>query len=177
MRLAVCLQIVNQLEGTFEIVGPTAEAIEQAQVIISSLTEDPEQGSVYTNVLVAGIEKFGLFVEFLPSQQGLVHVSELVRPLGAYSVGDAVDVKLLEVCHHLDERCHRNSRNACHCHAYTLTQHGVEREMPKRQNDCTGHLQTHLYVTCWHVPGACQIYEQIHGLQLRLPACKWGVCR
>ena len=94
----VGMQIIDQMMGTVEIVGPSAEAVEQAKETIASLTEDPQPGRTYKSVPVAGIEKFGLFVEFLPSQQGLVHVSELVMPLEDYSVGDTVDVKLLEVC-------------------------------------------------------------------------------
>ena len=50
---------------------------------------------------MSGLEKFGMFVEFLPGRQGLVHVSELdltrSSDASAFSVGDIVDVKLLEV--------------------------------------------------------------------------------
>ena len=47
------------------------------------------------------MEKFGLFVEILPGKTGLLHSSELdvdrsVTP-DTWSVGDMIDVKLLEV--------------------------------------------------------------------------------
>lgn len=47
------------------------------------------------------MEKFGLFVEILPGKSGLLHSSELdvdrsVTP-DTWSVGDMIDVKLLEV--------------------------------------------------------------------------------
>ena len=47
------------------------------------------------------MERFGLLVEVLPGKTGLVHLSELDvdRAVGpeAFSIGDKVDVKLLEV--------------------------------------------------------------------------------
>ena len=47
------------------------------------------------------VERFGLLVEVLPGKTGLVHQSELDVDRGvapeAFSVGDMVDVKLLEV--------------------------------------------------------------------------------
>lgn len=50
---------------------------------------------------VDSVEKFGLFVEILPGKTGLLHSSELdvdrsVTP-DTWSVGDMIDVKLLEV--------------------------------------------------------------------------------
>lgn len=48
---------------------------------------------------VVGIEKFGMFVEFLPAKTGLVHTSELGagEALGDFDVGDEVDVHLVSV--------------------------------------------------------------------------------
>ena len=50
---------------------------------------------------VKSLEKFGLFVEILPGKEGLVHTSELdvdrSVSVDAFSVGDSMDVKLLEV--------------------------------------------------------------------------------
>ena len=51
---------------------------------------------------VESVERFGLLVEVLPGKTGLVHQSELDVNRGvapeAFSIGDTVDVKLLEVC-------------------------------------------------------------------------------
>ena len=96
-RRSSCLQVVDQAAGTVEIVGPTEEVVNQAKAIVLAMIEDPEPGRAYLGVPVAGVEKFGIFVEFLPGQQGLVHVSELGGALSDFSVGDNVDVKLLEV--------------------------------------------------------------------------------
>ena len=65
---------------------------------------------------VAGVEKFGLFVEVLPGKQGLVHATELdvdrsMGP-GSFAVGDAMDVKLLEVRPHA-RACPGCCRHAC----------------------------------------------------------------
>ena len=63
------------------------------------------------NVKVAGIEKFGLFVEFLPGKSGLVHVSELLadEDLNDFDLHDEIDVILLAVSH----PCHAPNLNLC----------------------------------------------------------------
>ena len=51
------------------------------------------------DVKVVGIEKFGLFVEFLPSRPGLLHTSELANneDLNDFDINDIIDVMLLAV--------------------------------------------------------------------------------
>lgn len=46
-----------------------------------------------------GIEKFGMFVEFLPTRTGLVHFSELAlgEELNDFDLNDEIDVVLLAV--------------------------------------------------------------------------------
>lgn len=48
---------------------------------------------------VAGVERFGLFVEFLPGRQGLLHISELAagEELEDFDADDKLDVKLVGV--------------------------------------------------------------------------------
>lgn len=48
---------------------------------------------------VVGIEKFGMFVEFLPTRTGLVHFSELGpgEELNDFDLDDEIDVSLLAV--------------------------------------------------------------------------------
>lgn len=89
--------MIDQANCTFEIVGTTDAAVQAARELIETMVEEPEAGKTYRGCKVAGVEKFGLFVEFLPDQQGLVHVSELGGELPDFSVGDVMDVKLLEV--------------------------------------------------------------------------------
>jgi polyribonucleotide nucleotidyltransferase len=48
---------------------------------------------------VANVENFGLFVEFLPGRQGLLHISELARgeELETFKPEDTIDVLLAAV--------------------------------------------------------------------------------
>ena len=48
---------------------------------------------------MAGVERFGYFVEFLTGRQGLLHVSELGQgeTLDNFEVNDKIDVKLIGV--------------------------------------------------------------------------------
>ena len=61
----------------------------------------PEEGMVYRNCSITGVQKFGVFVEMLPGWEGLVHLSELdtkkvADPVAAgFEVGQALDVKYL----------------------------------------------------------------------------------
>ena len=88
-------------EGMVEILANDLASVEKAQRMIEQLCEEPVIGHIYRRVKVAGIEKFGLFVEFLPGRQGLLHVSEIdVDPgtdLNEWDLEDEVDVKLIGV--------------------------------------------------------------------------------
>lgn len=61
----------------------------------------PEEGIVYRECEVTGVQKFGIFVEILPGYEGLVHLSELdtkkvADPTQAgFAVGQKMDVKYL----------------------------------------------------------------------------------
>jgi polyribonucleotide nucleotidyltransferase len=64
--------------------GPSAAA---AQDRVLSLVEEPEIGKTYTGKVVRTTD-FGAFVEFLPGQDGLVHISQL----DSYRVPSVEDV-------------------------------------------------------------------------------------
>lgn len=88
-------------DGTVHIYGSNAEAIEAARLAVESFAAEPEVGKIYKGKVVS-ITDFGAFVEFLPGQDGLVHVSELaehrVRNVeDVVKVGDEVLVKCLEI--------------------------------------------------------------------------------
>lgn len=75
----------------------TRHAIER----IKSLTEEPEVGKIYLGK-VKRIMNFGAFCEFLPGQEGLVHVSELASKFvkkveDEVKIGDEVMVKVIEI--------------------------------------------------------------------------------
>ena len=68
---------------------------------IKGICAVPEVGQVYHGKVVSILE-FGAFVEILPGKEGLLHVSEIAwnkteNVEDVLSVGDEVDVKLLEI--------------------------------------------------------------------------------
>jgi len=68
---------------------------------IKSLTDEVEIGRIYKGKVVR-IMPFGMFVEILPNQDGLVHVSKLTdhrveRPEEVANVGDEIVVKAVEI--------------------------------------------------------------------------------
>ena len=90
-------------DGTVLIASISKEASDAAIKIIKGLTQKPELGEVYKNVLVKEVrDDLGLIVEFLPKTTGLVHISQLekTRVQKASMVskqGDRIDVKLVEI--------------------------------------------------------------------------------
>ena len=56
--------------------APTAPAAARAREMIEGITESAKLGQIYTGKVVR-IEPFGAFVEILPGQDGLVHISQL----------------------------------------------------------------------------------------------------
>ena len=69
--------------------------------IIESLTQEPEIGKVYKGK-VRRVEAYGAFVEILPGQDGLVHISELApyrvrQTTDVVKDGDEVTVKIIAV--------------------------------------------------------------------------------
>ena len=88
-------------EGVVDIFGDNKEAMDKALAWINGICAVPEVGATYHGKVVSILE-FGAFVEILPGKEGLLHISELdwkktdkVEDL--LSVGDEVDVKLLEI--------------------------------------------------------------------------------
>ncbi|MGB1288361.1 MAG: S1 RNA-binding domain-containing protein, partial [Aggregatilineales bacterium] len=63
-------------DGTVYIASPDGHNAYLAQEKIRGLTEDAEVGQVYTGT-IKRLEKYGVFVEFLPGKEGLVHISQL----------------------------------------------------------------------------------------------------
>ncbi len=63
-------------DGTVFIAGVDGPSVSVALDEIKGLTEEAEVGRIYTGK-VTRIEPYGVFVEFLPGQEGLVHISQL----------------------------------------------------------------------------------------------------
>jgi polyribonucleotide nucleotidyltransferase len=65
-------------DGTVNIYSTSAEGMEIARREIEGMSAEAEIGRVYRGKVVT-IKEFGCFVEFLPGQDGLVHISELAN--------------------------------------------------------------------------------------------------
>src|SRR5438874_2531291 len=80
---------------------PARESAAKAEQIIRDLTGEVEVGKNYKGKVVR-IMPFGAFVQIMPNQDGLVHISQLAedrveRVEDAVNVGDEIDVKVTEV--------------------------------------------------------------------------------
>ncbi|HNX90636.1 MAG TPA: polyribonucleotide nucleotidyltransferase [Candidatus Omnitrophota bacterium] len=88
-------------DGTCRVASANKEALDKAVAIISGIIEEPEVGKIYDGTITR-IMNFGAFCEFLPGQEGLIHVSELsstyVKDVkSVVKEGDAVKVILFEI--------------------------------------------------------------------------------
>ena len=101
-------------DGSVFIASVDQKAGELAQQLILKLIEEPEVGKEYMGK-VRRITPFGAFVEILPNQDGLVHISELEnrrvnKVEDVLSLGDEVKVKIIGID---PEGKIRLSRKAC----------------------------------------------------------------
>ena len=88
-------------DGTVTVWGKDLESATAARERIDMLTEEVEIGRTYDGRVVS-IKDFGCFVEVLPGQEGLVHVSELAGDFiddvsSVVSRGDDLRVKVLSI--------------------------------------------------------------------------------
>ncbi len=87
--------------GKVTIVAPNEESCQRAIEMIKSLTREVEPGQIYLGI-VKGVKEFGAFVEILPGQEGLLHVTQIhsehiENVTDVLKEGDEVLVKVLEV--------------------------------------------------------------------------------
>lgn len=80
-------QIDVKDDGTVTIFATNKDAMEAALEEVTGYTAEVEIGKIYRGT-VRGIKEFGVFVEFLPGMEGLVHISELAD----YRVNNAEEV-------------------------------------------------------------------------------------
>lgn len=88
-------------DGTVKIFASDGEAMEQARYRIEGSVGEPEIGKIYKGI-VKTIKDFGCFVEFMPGQEGMVHISELadyrVKSVeDICKVGDQITVKVIDI--------------------------------------------------------------------------------
>ncbi len=87
--------------GKVSIASADEAAAMKAIEIIEGLTQEPEIGKIYKGK-VRRVEAYGAFVEILPGQDGLVHISELApyrvrQTTDVVKEGDEVTVKIIAV--------------------------------------------------------------------------------
>jgi len=95
---------IEEINGTgrIEISGTNKQSIDAAVRIIKGIVAVPEIGEVYPGK-VRSVMPYGVFVEFLPGKDGLLHISEIdwkriekIEDTGIKE-GDTIDVKLLDI--------------------------------------------------------------------------------
>lgn len=87
--------------GLVNISSEDQEALEKARKWISGMMREVQPGEEFDGI-VTRIENFGIFVEFLPGREGLVHVSRMSTeyvsdPHTIAKIGDTVHVRLTEI--------------------------------------------------------------------------------
>lgn len=88
-------------DGLVTVAAVNTEAIEKALNWIKGLVEEPEVGKIYEGTVVKVMD-FGAFVNFMPGQDGMVHISELAegrveKVTDVVKEGDQVKVKLMAI--------------------------------------------------------------------------------
>ncbi|MFZ3229383.1 MAG: polyribonucleotide nucleotidyltransferase [Pseudobdellovibrio sp.] len=98
---ATGVKIEIQDDGTINIASADPLATKKAIAMIEAICAEAEVGKTYSGKVVK-LAEFGAFVEILPNQQGLLHISEIanerVRQVSdVLKEGEIIDVKVLEV--------------------------------------------------------------------------------
>ena len=88
-------------DGTVTILARNKEVLDDVKRRIESFTAEAEIGKIYRG-LVRSVKDFGAFVEILPGQDGLLHISEManyrVKEVGDIcKEGDYVTVKVIDI--------------------------------------------------------------------------------
>ena len=95
------VQIDIEQDGTVFITSANADGMKRALEMVSAIVAEPEVGKIYRGKVVR-ILNFGAFVEFMPNQDGMVHISELApfrvdRVEDVVNIGDEIPVKVMEI--------------------------------------------------------------------------------
>ncbi len=88
-------------DGTVRISSTAEASVTKAREWVEALTKEVEVGQVYKGKVIQ-IKEFGAFIEILPGQEGLCHVSELSdryveNVTDVVKIGDEIDVKVILV--------------------------------------------------------------------------------
>ena len=88
-------------DGTITVSALESQKAEHAKAMIEAIVHKPEAGDVYYGK-VTRVIPIGAFVEFMPGQEGMIHISQLAdyrvnKVEDEVSVGDDVVVKVREI--------------------------------------------------------------------------------
>lgn len=88
-------------DGTIHIASTDPKSADRAIEIINGICAEAEVGKVYKGKVVK-VTDFGAFVEILPNNSGLLHISEIAHDrirnvTDVLNEGDEVDVKVLDI--------------------------------------------------------------------------------
>jgi polyribonucleotide nucleotidyltransferase len=89
-------------DGTVNVASSDSDAVKKAIDIIKGLTAEPEVGAVYKGTVQRVRDDLGAFVEILPGQDGLLHISEMAhtrieKASDAVKEGETIEVKVISV--------------------------------------------------------------------------------
>lgn len=95
------VEIDIEPDGEIFVTSEDAERGKQAVALIGNMTREAKVGEVFQGT-VKRIMEFGAFVEVLPGQEGLVHISQLApyrvnKVTDIVKVGDVIPVKVIEI--------------------------------------------------------------------------------
>ncbi len=95
------VQIDIEQDGTVFVTSPSGEGMDKALDWIKQITHEIEAGEEFLGTVVR-VESFGCFVELLPKQDGLIHISKLApfrigRVEDVVKMGDKIKVKVDEI--------------------------------------------------------------------------------
>ena len=101
LEAATGARIEIEDDGTVTISCVDAAAAEKARDAVEALTAEVQVGRIYTGTVVS-VKDFGAFIEIMPGQDGMCHVSELsdkyVKSVNeVVKLGDTVRVKVIAV--------------------------------------------------------------------------------
>ena len=88
-------------DGTVTIASVDAEKAEAAVQMVKDVTAEAEVGKIYTGKVVS-VKDFGAFIEIMPGQDGMCHISELAddyvkQVSDVVKIGDTVRAKVINI--------------------------------------------------------------------------------
>jgi len=96
------VQMDVENDGTVTITSANLEGLEKAKKWVEDLTRELKVGEFFAEGKVTRILDFGAFVEVLPGQEGMIHISELApnrveKVTDVVKVGDIVPVIVIKI--------------------------------------------------------------------------------